>query len=643
MAGNFNIGLSSFRGGINEDDFPANLADDQVEEAANVEMFLCTCGERRLGTMPFESVSSALQAEASIVMLGEYYPTNTVRAPEHWMVGATPGTSVTVVKELAGTSTTVVPDDAITNTSPGIYGLSTQPLGGKLFFSYPSGQDRLHVWDGTYLRRTGLSAPASAPPVTNTAVAGTYSGTRYARYRFAQLDGSGNILRLSEPSATTTFTPDGTHTGMIVTRDAAASEHENYWIVELSSDGAFFFQVSTVLFATTTYTDTTNLATTSYSLQGPASPEIGTYDLQQSARYLIADADRLILAGHWSDNTYKSRVWWTPVNADPGYGNDERIPLSTGGDNFVDLDNYDGAEVTGLSSVINGVFYAFKWGAIYRFVRTGDLTHAYDVTCVTKSRGALPGSIAAGLDEMGRPCVYFWDPSIGPCSIGGAGLRDILGMRTTRARLTITDSTKVAIRAGFYATKKQLHWLLAVDGNLVPNLGLCLQTNYMRPAGNGSVQGSWTRYTGLRAQGIALYPWHETTVEGGIERLRERLFLGMVKNASAPIITGAQMVQRTDCLDTDNSISYTAQIISRPLLPAGIHNQWGVISAAVLALSSTTASFKLKLVRNMGAQSSDFVTVSLVAPEVGEVYTSPWIDNLFLSEARILQLVVQDV
>ena len=634
--------IPSFRGGINQDDAPMGLQADQVESALNVEFDEAMLGQRRLGCMTYALTSSGLADETAVVHINEFCSTNDVAAAQKWAIAATPGTSTTFAKETSGTWAEVTPDDAPTNTSPNVYAFTSQPLNALMFFAYPSAQDRLHVWDGTYLRRTGLAAPGNAPTVANTG-AGTYAATiRYYRVRFVERNAGGTVVRRSEPSAEVSFTPSGTGTAARVTRPSDTSEHATHWELEASSDGDFFYLIATTIMATTTADDSTNLATTGYAAVGTESPEIGEYDLQPSAKYVLADQDRLIGLGHWTNTAQQSRVWWTPVYSDPGAGNNERLPLSTGGDNYVDLDNFEGGAITGGSLTIGGTIYIFKWGAIYRLTRTGDINHAYDVECLTKSRGALPGSIVAGTDELGRQCVYFLDPYIGPCSVGPAGLRDITGMCVTWDRVTNTASTLVQARGCFYPLRRQVKWWIAIDGNTTPNYGLVLQTNYLRPSTEspGAVAGSWAQFNGLISKITAVGMWHERTIENGIEALRYRPFIGMPVQSG---ILAAEMIQRTDATDLDNATAYSASIVSRPFVLAGLQNQWEVMCASLLATASSTASFKVSCKRDFGVETSTARTQTLTPSAANEPYVIRNMDDLFMAEAKTIQFVFQDV
>src|SRR5690606_26029053 len=130
-----------------------------------------------------------------------------------------------------------------------------QSLHGKLFIAYPtvSGTDRLHVWDGTQLRPTGLAEPG-APTITNRDT-GTLTGSRYYRTRETRQVHGVTVLR-SEPSEPSDlFTPSGTRKYARVTRAAQANTYATHWEVEGSVDGTNFYRLATVPIGTSFYDD----------------------------------------------------------------------------------------------------------------------------------------------------------------------------------------------------------------------------------------------------------------------------------------------------------------------------------------------------------------------------------------------------
>ncbi len=620
--------IQSLRGGQNDTDLPHLLEDDQCQSATNVEFYYSALGERRLGCVPYDLTGSGLTAQDIIVHGAERFPNNDINNPEKWLIAFdVPDDFGVVASQYQGVWTAVTPKDPILGLIPDIFQIRSQQLDGKLFIAYASGVDRLHVVDrmGVF-RRTGLAQPA-APVVTDEG-ADAFVTTRYYRVRYIEKSGT-VILRRSEPSNTTTFNPSGAGMGAHIARPALISEGETHWEVEASADNANFFRIQTVAVSVMSYNDETNLAMAQYNTLGPASEPIGNYLLQPSARFIIADEDRLIMAGHWTDVDKKSRVSWTPVFADPGVGNDERLPLSSNGDNFEDLDNYDGGELTGLGQVSVGTWYAFKWSRIYKMTRTGDVNRAYRSLCLSKTRGALPNSIIQGVDETGKPCIYFIDPFMGPCSVGLAGVRDVVGLRRTWKRFTY-DKNSIACHGVYYSDKQQLHWWLAADGNLFPTLKLILQTNYLRPA-QGGVAGCWTLATGKIATGYCSWIWHELTQENGSTRIRARPFIGL---------PSPDLVQRCDAGDNDNGVEFLASVTSKPYLLAGLQDYWGARRASILA-TAHAGSIAVSTIRDFGLEQQNFTTD--LTPVGSEPFVIRQLDNLQMSESYAIQLQWGDI
>lgn len=621
------IAITSLRGGMNDVDPPHLLPDDQCVLAQNVEFYYSSIGERRLGCEPVSLTGSGVAHEAAVVHLTQRYPTNDIKSPEYWVIGATPSTSVTISRGTPSNWVDVVPTDAVLSTPPAVYEIDTQPLHGKLFFAYPSGQDRLHVWDGTHLRRTGLAQPA-APAVPTDTGSGSYAAIlRYYRVRYIEKQGA-TIVRRSEPSTSVAFTPSGSGSGAVVTKPAAITENETHWELEVSLDNALFYVLATTLVGTTTVTDST--VTTSYSA-GVLSEDIGAYLNLSSLKYVAVDQDRLIGAGHQTDLARQSQIVWTPVNNDPGVGNDERLPLSV--NNTVNLDNNDGGALTGIGMTVAGVGYAFKWSIIYSIIRTNDPTRAYDIITLTRSRGAIPGSIVPGVDATGSSCLYFLDPVYGPARIGPGGMEFIRGFRATWKRVN-TSATQIAARGVYYPNKQQVHWFVAADGSNTPTLKLVLQADAVQEGGSGvgPVSGrGWSIATGRITNALCAAIFTETEIVDGLAALGARPFIGL---------TAPDLLQRCDTQDTDAGQAYVATILTRPYLIAGLLSDWGVLTGTLLAFPNASKTVVVSLIRDFGREQLNY-SVPLTQ-KASETLVICDIDNLAISSATALQIKFSD-
>jgi hypothetical protein len=622
--------ITSLRGGLNNSDPSISLSEDQCTVANNVEWIKSMLGERRRGATAIDITGSGLVGHDKVTLLYRHLPTTSEADAELWALGVTGTSSATLVRKTSSWAT-VTMTDAATLTTVYPFQWSMLSLHGKLFVAYKSGVNRLHVADGaaaTALRRTGLAEPA-APTGANTGI-GTYAGTRYVRVRYVVVSGS-TVLRRSKPSDTLTFSPSGTGLSLRVTKPASISESETHWEVEFSTDNANFYRLARLAVATTTYDDSTVYSSGYANASGAVlSADVEDYALIPSARYLVADEDRLIWGGNYENTAQSSRIGWTPVYGSVGDGNDERMEMDT--DPFVDLDTFEGGDLTGLSNPTNGAFYAFKINHIYKLVRSGRRTKAYDVIALTKKRGALHGSVVDGIDQMGRPCVYFLDSAVGPCRLGANGLlpcgEDI---RETWKTLNI-NATQVACRALYYPESRQVHWWIATDASNVPNVHVVLQVSNTRETEDG-VRRGWSIWTGPTASILAACLFSDNIDDDTSRNKSLRPFYGM---------TGSGLIWRGDTGDDDNGTEYSSRIVTKPFAPKSLLHHTRVMSGILLGKAVTGASIDVKAIRDFGLET---LTVSGVGftPTASETEVIKNLDNLSFSELRTVQFEFVDV
>ncbi len=642
------IQITSLRGGMNDTDPPTSLPEDQCVLAMNVEFFNSPLGERRNGTTTVDITNSGLftTSNCSICHLSEWYPTNDPAEPEWWAMSSGVGVSYMARRirpALGGTWTPVTPMDPIDLTAvgllglPGQYNIQSQSCTGLIplnFFAYPSSVDRNHVWDGSQMRRTGLQQPPAAPTVANEG-AGSYAGVRYFRIRYITEANNGKILRRSEPSINSVaFTPSGGGAGATITRPALIGEGETHWELEGSIDGFTFYRLSTTGISSTTVNEET-VNGLSYPGVGPLSEAIGDYLLQPAFQFLGIDGDRLLGGGHQTDITRMSSIYWSPVFADPGVGNNERLPL--GVNNSVNLDNGDGGPVTGITDGIDGIWYAFKWQHIYQMVRTGNVNRAYEVITVSTSRGAIPGSVFPGLDENGLVCYYFLDPLHGPSRVGASGVQALSGLRTTWSTVN-TGATLVMARGCYYGVKQQAHFWVPTRGFQSPNLKLVLQVSEVRPDGHGGVGRGWSQANGKIADlCLTVAMLTETVTVGGLVQLSYRPYVG-----TPTIGIDNRMIHRCDDGGSDMGLTaVVGQILTKPYLAAGLLNRWGVMAGTLLVSANSSQQLNIQVVRDFGLEKSSEVDHALAA--VGaETFVIVDIDDFHMTGARAIQVFFAD-
>ena len=617
--------INSLRGGVNNSDSPMALPDDQATAMTNIEIVESMLGERRLGTSAI-TLPAFLSGKDRVPFVYRHLPTSDETAAELWALAVTGTTTASLGRKTTAWQSEVTISDTATLTGFSQYRWQAVSVHGKLFFAYDSNVDRLHVWDGTSMRRVGLDNPAAAPTAADVGAGGSISGVRYYRVRFVKQVSGTTVVR-SEPSSALTHTPAGTPTSVTVTRPALISESETHWELEASTDNANFYRIATTATGTSTYSDTAN----SYT-NGTLSEDTGDYELIGSARYLSVDDDRLIWAGNWESDTTAARVGWTPVYGADGVGNDERFETDT--DPFKDLDTYSGGGITGLSEPVLGGIWAFKLSAVYKLTRTGLRANAYDSDKYTDAVGAVHGSVVTGVDETGQPCVYFLDAEQGPCRIGLGGIKrcgdDI---RTTWKDLNI-DATKVIASALYYPLKKQVIWCIATGSSNIPDTAIVLHTDKSRTFADGIRKG-WTLWNGNRAKALSMCLFADNIEDNAARSLTLVPFIGL---------EGLSLIHRCDTGTTDNAVAYTATTTSKPYWFKTIMNNFAVMRARLIAKATASAQVTVKCIKNFDTTAETTATVSDVslAAAATETDVIKDLDNLIGADMTVAQFQFTD-
>ncbi len=624
-----NLVISNISGGMENTLGQHEIPDNRCRLAENVEFFLSSLGERRLGCDPIDMTGSGLEALEVIVHLGTHLPVLAELVDtELFAVGANLDISVALAHRddnLAWSA--VAMTDPANPETPNVLRMRSASIHGKWFFAYDSDVDRLHVFDNGVLRRVGIAQPDS-PTVVDSGGTGTLTGDRIYRIRFIKQTGSDKVLR-SEPSAEFSVTPSGTADGITICYTGTPDAWATHWEIEGSSGDGNFYVLATLPLATPCYTDTT--ADPLDFSDGVLSEDPGDYVPVPSVKYLIADQDRLVFGGSWEDPEKDSRISWTPVWAAPGVGNDERIPVDT--DNFIDLDWQVGGGLTGLSEPVNGSFYAFKHNRIYKVQRTGRVDNAYEAFLLSASRGAIIGSVVSGSDEQGRGCVYFLDPQGGPARIGSGGLQFMSGLRETWLTVN-TAADMVASHGIYYTDKQQVHWWVASGDHHSPNLKIISQTDEVVSDGEGT-SGGWIIATGTLAEAwcSTVIPELMSDPDTGSAILTFRPYAGF----RTPF-----QVSRCDITNEDNGVPYRAIILTKPYILAGLLNQWGGMDSALLAdaIDNPQVTIDIRMIRDWGLDETK-VTTSFV-PQKSETLVIKRFDQSKMSESSAIQFEFSD-
>lgn len=626
------IVLQSTRGGQNDYDSPLAIADDQVVSAVNVEWTSSMLGERRLGVLGIDIAGSDLEGHERVTFLQCHTPSENEEEVELWAWGVSDDLTNHLCRKDTAWHTVTLPDAPDLSASIDQYLMQAQSLHTKNFLAYKSAESRLHVVDAgsNTARRAGLAA-AAAPTGADTASVGTYAGTRYARVRYVVVDGSGRVLRRSNPSDVLTITPAGTKTGITFTKPAAISEGETHWELELSVDNANFYRFARTLVGTATVTDTTAYSPGYQALGAdyPLSEAEDAYSLLPNAEFLVVDRDRLVCLGDRDNPEFSCRVLWTPVAKDDGVGNDERWDETT--DPILDLDTNDGGAITG-GKASNGVIVVFKLQRIYALSSSGLVERAYDVSNVSKTRGAIKGSVVEADDEAGDTVLYFIDPKVGPCRLGIRGVKRC-GRDIRKLWKRVNLNAEVICRAEYYPDKEQVHWWIAIDGANLPNAHIVLHTAHTVTV--GEVRKGWAVWEGASSTNVLATCLYPENIDDDTDRsLRYK-----------PLIAqeGDVLISMTDTGDDDNGEEYTATQISKPLMRRnGIH-KFSVEQGLVIGKAVTGAAIDVTLRGDFG---KDEITreVSDISftPDVDETSVIAVLDNLRLAQLRAVQIVIAD-
>lgn len=594
--------IDDLSGGIS-DEHPSKVGPNQVEVAYNVDFWDGKVAGRRNGsTLVVSGLSDPL------IGLFGHTPTTDPDDDRLWCVSTTGDWQY---RDAAYVKTDITPSPA-DDFFP-IEGTTAASLHGKLFIACrteDSGGNpvrRLHVWDGTNLRRCGLEAPSAAPTASNTGVGSLSTTTRYYRVRAVQ-QVSSVVVRRSEPSPELTFTPSGTGSAVRVTRPTLPGEGETHWEVEESINAADWYRIASVVVATSTYDD--SLATEAVATTGILSADIGDYLNLPSAEFVVVDNDRLVYGGNYEDSEFSARVGWTPVSGATGVGNDERAPLDLG--SYIDVDGLNSGRITDMIAW-EGKLVVFKANSIHTLVRTGSRTSAYIPGLVlSRKHGALKYSAVEGLGPDNSSALYFLDPELGPSSYGSGGLTVPVTPQLLKQWKTITQTASIRVcHAVYHAEKRQVWWHVCVGETDIPNQRWVLDT---------------------ASGGVSFHTFTDTTFYSSViwkGKPHVGVFAGIVK-CDDPAAT------------TDAGTNYRAYIRTRAYQLGGLLRKADVSYGVLEADVTDSATITLKFIRDYGRESRS-ITLSLTktASDPDDFVIRP-LDNAYMTELLAVQFEIGD-
>lgn len=392
----WNLGTSA---GLNQRGFSLE-GQSSVLEADNLNFLTDSFVSMRNAFTDQDLTDSGFTGE--IQWLGRHVTNDGVE--ELWGAAYNAGT-VACARRVAGVWTPVTLID--TPNPDSLTEMHSVSFNGKLFLAYDSAVNRLHLWDGTAVRRVGLivSGQGSA---ANTG-SGSYAATA-RQYRFSQriVDGS-DIVAESELSEAISFTPSGSGTAARITGPTQVDSATHWVLYGLISSAGDVYDLYEELAQTAigaTYDDSTAPA----SYDGDAPPTLASNIPPPSAKSLATDSSRLIMAGAWETSATagqtapaNNRVWFTRVLAATDVGDDESVP------NGLWLNIGDAGPVTALGTIYTDV-YAFKLGSVHKLVPTQDPDGPFSRVLISENFGAIGQRVLAnGETEDGFSAIYFAD------------------------------------------------------------------------------------------------------------------------------------------------------------------------------------------------------------------------------------------
>jgi len=485
-----------------------------------------------------------------------------------------------------------------------------QMRSGNLIVAYPNAStNRLHVWDGTTLRRAGMGTP-SAPTVADGGGAGAYTATlRYYRARMGYQ--SGSVTRLmGEASASTSFTPSGADTNATVTKPSTV-EHATHWRVEVSLDNAVWYVLSAwIVVATTTYAD--SAATTTYSTND-AAPLAGRYTNWTAVSYLTTDENRLI------GGTTAGRIYFSPVRGttDDNFFDEEFVPNTVEQKNWLDLDD-DNSSLIGLTQPFQGHIFAFRNDAFCRLVPTQVNTAPFRVSWITKDTFNGPlfqECIFVGADESGAPALY-WMSLFGPYRYGSSGVQflgeDLKDMYSAAAGNDQIAVGRPALCFGLYcqATRQAIWWVMRGSGSATYH-ALVFHAFLGRVERPGYVRDGWSVYQGDFAVGTAcvLYP---SGVSGGSTNIDLRPYVAHRTSGGAAKLLYLTPYWETSPVTSDDSVTFQAYVDLPDRHFAG-HDRTVRMRGASVMGTVGSQTLRLTVTQDYGAQSAQTFDVTMTA------------------------------
>lgn len=591
--------IADLRGGRNGIDPPLSLRPTECVEALNVDWYGSTIGRKRGGADSLSMTGSTMTGKIS--SLDRHVPSPDETLAELW---ASDDAATPIINRLAGGSTWAAPTLKDAPTGNG-WDVSYASLNGKLFLAYKSAQARLHVWDGSTVRRAGLPAPGASPSIANTGV-GTYAAVgRYYRYRWLEVVG-GVPVRKSEPSVSSGLaTPSGTGTALRITQPTPPGEGETHWEVEASVDNVTFYGIASfdngatqIAIATTTFDDA--LAVSNYT-NGALSALTGTYTLQKPYKFIASDQNRLLGFGSYTSTDKQHRIEISAVVGSLNVGDAERV--NTVASSYIDLDENASGVPTGLVGPMNGNFYAFKYREVWQLTPSGNTVNPYTQKAISKHIGCIgPRAMVVAEDEAGRPAIY-WMSHRGPYRYGaygleylGRGVEDLL-LRGAPNSISVMNlaATKVVCHAIYHEDKRQVWFWVATGSSNDPDTKLVYSIGRVQGPSESDtpVASGWARHTGPSAAARCSVMFSRTT--GAAMSFDLKPYIGQTSANDTIYVTDSTTT-------TDAGTAFQSYVQGKAYAPWGLGMNGILDTGNILATAQAGVTITQTLTANFGTE-----------------------------------------
>lgn len=589
------IGILGIQG-RNGSDSSFTIPDGQCLEAMNVDWYRASLARKRGGASALSLTTLATAFTNGAVALGRHVPGDDQTAAEFWAIDG-----AQVFHRLAGSVSwvDVTPIDACTGFA---WETNFLTFNGKLYVSYKSAHNRLHLWDGTSFRRVGIDK--SLAPVSVVLAGGGITDTR--RYRIAFTKQVAGVTVMRGELGPATANQGLAAQQATVTRPAPPGEGETHWELYAASTSSSFGDYrlqGTVVVATTTQVDNAALGTS-------VAPDDGANTCPPSARYMVADDARIIMAGAYELGTNaenamfpkNNRVWWTSLLGSSDISDDERVSNTGTFNSYADLEE----AITGISqpmqavsasatSLDRGSFYVFSFQSQWKFISTGDADAPYLRFRITGGSGCVHyKSICTAIDANGNPAVYWWSPQTGPFRITvdgqqfiGEDIVDIVG--------TVNLDATIPCHTVYHPEKKQVWFYIATGTSMFPDTKVVFDTRFGRMSQTLGVRQGWSVHMGESAKAYCSCLFSDSVAIAMGRRLKP--YIGYRESTA---------IWKTDTTDLDDAgTPFQAYVDSKSYAPWGLNRMGGTLGEpCVIADTQQGVTIQLLIYRNEGQETA---------------------------------------